>query len=173
VTSRPAWPSAVILAATVLAGVSAAAPWVRALGAPVPTSADISQRQVDRAGMAEKLTGNGVTGGGGALILAVICLLVVLVLWRVSPRFRPAVAGNLTIAASIAAAGTVFWFLVDDGRRLDALGNASVDTDTLSMTPWPWVTLGCFALSCLAGVLTIPAGDTGRRCRPNGRRSPC
>lgn len=158
-TIRPAWPAAVSVVAAVVAGASAAAPWVRALGAPVPTSADISQRQIDRAGMVQTLTGNGFTGGGGAVILAATCLLVVLVLWRVSPRFRPAPAGTLTIAASIAAAGAVFWFLVDDGHRLDALGDASVDTATLSTTPWPWVTLGCFALSCLAGVLTIPTAS--------------
>lgn len=143
--------------AALLAALTTLATWVLAIGSPVPSTLDVTQADVTRAGSPENLSAAGTSTASGAIALGLACVLGVVALWSVSPSYRPGRAGYTTILVSASGIAAVLWLIVDAASRTESFGSSvDVQTDTITLTVWPWATLGCFALTCVLGVLLVP-----------------
>lgn len=143
--------------------------WARGTGSRVPDSADIAQAEVDRAGGAEELSAVGAHTGAGAVLLTLAFALMAVALWRLSPRYRPAVAGYVTIGCGFVGILGVLWFVLDADHRLSAFGSSvQMQSDTVQVSVWPWVTLGCFAAACAVGVALVPGAQRDDSVVPAG-----
>lgn len=153
---RSAWPLVLGGCATLAAG-AVLAPWVTATGTRLPVSSDLAEHQIRQSGVAEALSVSGARGVTGALLLVLASLLVTVACWRCSPGYRPVPAGYIAIAGALAAIGLIVLFLRDPYRQRRAFGAAwQVQSDTVALTPWPWLCLAGFAGACVAGMLLVP-----------------
>ena len=95
-------------------------------------------------------------------------LLAALALWAVSPGYRHARAGYATIGVSAVGIAAVVWFLMDAAARSSVFGAAvDVQTDTVEVSAWPPITLYCFVITCLVGVMLVPRADRDDRTPAN------
>ncbi|MFD1815400.1 hypothetical protein [Rhodococcus gannanensis] len=161
-TSDARW-SVALLGAAVVAAVAMVMPWVRGRGTVVPDSSDLTAADVERPGVAVEMSGQGVDGTAGSVLLALACALVVIALWRANPQYRPVWAGYLTIVVAAVAAATAFWFVGDDDLWSGTFGpGVDVQSDSVVLTVWPWIALVCFAVAVVVGVLVVPRRVRGR-----------
>ncbi|MGO3325088.1 hypothetical protein [Gordonia sp. (in: high G+C Gram-positive bacteria)] len=55
----------------------------------------------------------------------------------------------------------VLWSVMDADHRLAAFGSSvQMQSDTVHMSAWPWVALGCFAAACVVGVAVVPGASS-------------
>ena len=142
--------------------------WVRAQGSVIPASTDLTDQAVTRSGAPEELAARGVVSLAGAIALVAACLLVALALWVVSPGYRHARAGYAVIGVSAVGIAAVVWFLMDAAVHSSVFGGAvDVQTDTVEVSAWPPITLCCFVIACLVGVMLVPRAGRDDRTPPN------
>ncbi len=135
--------------------------WARGFGSRVPDSADIGREEVSKAGSPEELSAVGAQSDMGAVLLVLAATLMAVALWRLSPKYRPVVAGYVTIGCGLAGVTAALWFVLDGGRQLAAFGSSmQMQSDTVEVTVWPWVTIACFGAACLVGVVLVPGRPT-------------
>jgi hypothetical protein len=147
----------VLLLTSGVAAIAVLMPWARGRGMTIPDTSDVAGDAVSHPGAFESVRVLGVTTAPGATILAAICLVTVVALWRTAPSYRPSRAGHLCIAASALAMAAALWFVLDADLRTAALGKSiDLQSDTVTLTAWPWITLGCAVIGCIAGVLLVP-----------------
>ncbi|HEY9311268.1 hypothetical protein [Williamsia sp.] len=159
--------SIALLGVAALTAVTVSMTWVRAEGSPVPSTADISRAEVDRAGASETIHASGLSTTAGVVLLTLACALSALALWCVSPSYRPAWAGYLTITLSAMGIATVLWFTGDEQHSLAALaGSADINSDSVQLSSWPWATLCCLATACVLGILLVPHAEHSEDLRP-------
>lgn len=165
--SGAGWLSGALLASAVLAAAAVFATWIRAQGFPVPASPDVASSAVTHAGTASDISVAGVGGMCGAVALAAACLLAVIALWSASPAYRRARAGYAAIAVAAPGIAAVVWFVCDDAAQRALLGaDVDVRTDSMERTAWPWITLCCFVIACVIGVLLVPRGGRSDADQP-------
>ncbi|MGW4479510.1 hypothetical protein [Rhodococcus triatomae] len=165
--------SLALLGVAAVAAIGTVMPWARGLGTVIPDSSGLTAADVERPGVVEGMSGQGVDGPTGSVLLALACALVVIALWRASPTYRPVVAGHVTIVVAAVAATTVFWFVGDDELRHASFGpGVDVQTDSVTLTAWPWITLCCFAVAVGFGVLLVPRRERDPRHREVRERAP-
>ena len=157
--------STLLLVTAVAAAATVLLPWAHATGSTVPDSAELTAEQAEQAGAAQEFTGHGAAGALGAVLLVLAGLLVAVALWRLSPKYRPAAAGYLSIVVALLGVAGTLWFLLDEQPRAGVFASSvQLQADTVSITVWPWLTLACFALACVPAVLLVPGpGDDSAR----------
>ena len=160
--------SVVLLVVATVGGVATTMTWVRAQGSVIPASTDLTDQAVTRSGAPEELAARGVVSLAGAIALVAACLLVALALWAVSPGYRHARAGYAVIGVSAVGIAAVVWFLMDAAVHSSVFGGAvDVQTDTVEVSAWPPITLCCFVIACLVGVMLVPRAGRDDRTPPN------
>ncbi|WP_287005295.1 MULTISPECIES: hypothetical protein [Gordonia] len=160
--------SVVLLVVATVGGVATTMTWVRAQGSVIPSSTDLTDRAVTRSGAPVELAARGVVGLAGAVALVAACLLAALALWAVSPGYRRARGGYAAIGGSAVGIAAVEWFLTDAAAHSSVFGAAvDVQTDTVEVSAWPPVTLCCFVITCLVGVMLVPRADRDDRTPAN------
>ncbi len=148
-----------LLAVAAGAAIGVVMPWVRGVGtvAPAVTGAD----PVGSAAVTD-MSAQGVGGTVGAVLLALACVLVVVALWRGSPRYRPVRAGYVTIVVAAVSAATTLWFVGEDELWAGAFGpGVDLHVDSVRLTGWPWLSMGCFVVAIVVGVVLVPRDRRG------------
>lgn len=148
--------SAGLLVVACLTVVTTMLEWVRAQGSPTPTSPDIDQASVSRAGAPVGLSGGGAHATCGVVVLAASCVLAGVALWVVSPAYRRTVAGYLAIVAAAIGIAAIVWFLDDPDQQASTFGQVDLRSDTVETTPWPFVALCFLIVAGVVGVALVP-----------------